>query len=128
MDCLLLSNHLLENVEQQLARFHIRHFFTGISCNDKYDASFIRKLNKRERLKAYMDENGYSSSRAFIVGDTFEEAEIASALGLISFSITGGCISRQRLVSSNPDYMVDSLEEIIIHLVKLWKLEYQKAS
>jgi len=128
VDCMLLSNHLKENVEQQLARFHIRHYFSHISCNDIYDASFILKMNKCDRLRTHMEKHGYNARNAFIIGDTLEEPEIAELLGLTSFSITGGCLNRERLLSSGTDYVIDHFSELFPVVGKMWNLEYKKAS
>jgi phosphoglycolate phosphatase-like HAD superfamily hydrolase len=128
VDCMLLSNHLKENVGRQLARFHIRHLFSHISCNDIYDAAFIQRMNKRDRLQTAMEENGYSPEHAFIIGDSLEEPEIAGLLGLTSFSITGGSLNRERLLSSGTDYVIDHFSELFPIVGKMWELEYKKAS
>ena len=39
--CLLLSNHLRENIDIQLRRFQIENMFDSVSGRDQYDASFI---------------------------------------------------------------------------------------
>lgn len=114
--CLLLSNHLRENVEQSLARFHIRHYFSNISCNEQYDAAFIQKMNKQERLAVYLEEHGFDPENAFIVGDSLEEPEIARHLGLTAISITGGCLSEERLKTGGQDCLVHSMHALKSHL------------
>ncbi len=126
--CMLLSNHLLENVEKQLARFHIHHFFSHISCNSVYDASFIQKMNKHDRLQSLMRSENYPAATCFIIGDSLEEPEIAGKLGLSSFCIAGGYLSRDRLLASGTDHVVDNFTEVINKICTMWKLDYKKAS
>ncbi len=119
---LLLSNHLLENVKISLRRFGITAFFDHLSCNPQYDASFISKMNKEDRLKAYLKEHDVKAADSFIIGDTHEEQDIGHNLGCLSFSITGGCLSETRLRQGNPDYLVHSLEDVVDILSKKWFL------
>lgn len=119
---LLLSNHLQENLMISLKRFGITEFFDDISGNEQYDAAFITKMNKQERLESYMREYDISPNKAFIIGDSHEEQEIARHLGLSSFSITGGYYAEDRLKRGNPDYLVHSLEDVVDILSKKWSL------
>ncbi len=128
VECMLLTNHLRENVEQQLAKFHIRHFFSLVSCNEEYDATFVQKMNKHDRLKAILEKPEFKPEEAFIIGDSLEEPEIARRLGLTSISITGGSLSNERLTSCETDYVVNDFSQIFPLIGKMWQLDYQKAS
>ncbi len=118
--CMILTNHLRENVGQALARFHIRHYFQGLSCNEIYDAAFISRMNKYERLKAYMEEHSFRAEDAVIIGDSFEEPEIAGRLGLKSVNITGGYISEARLKTAGSDLIVDDLKSFADYVAEIW--------
>jgi phosphoglycolate phosphatase len=128
IDCIILSNHLRENVEQQLARFHIRHYFTAVSCNEIYDAAFIQRMNKAERLDNYMSDSGYVPSDCAIIGDSHEEPEIARHLGLTSVSILGGFLSENRIRKIDTDYIVADIEEMFEPLSQVWNIKYRKVS
>lgn len=126
--CAILSNHLIENTESQLERFNISKFFSHISCKQAYDTDYITKLNKTERLKKIMDDGGYDPECAFIIGDSLEEPEVASQMGMTSISISGGCVSRKRLAEIKPDILIDSFNELFPLVGEMWNLDYRKAS
>lgn len=120
--CMILSNHLRENVEIQLRRFGIEHLFDGISCNTERDAAMISSLNKQDRLRAYIKDHDFDLSQSFIIGDSFEEPELARDFGMTGFNISGGCLSTERLAAKNPDYLVHNLYETREILQNMWCL------
>ncbi len=118
--CMLLSNHLDEVIRIDLKRLQITDFFDHISGVMQYDASFISKTNKQDRLSAHMTEHGFDPARAFIIGDSHEEPEIGHNIGLKTFSITGGLLNNERLEACNPDYIVDDLHAVQSILENIW--------
>lgn len=120
--CMILSNHLRENVELQLKRFGLTHLFDGISCNEQRDAAMISVLNKQERLRAYIEDHHFDLGQSFIIGDSFEEPELAKDFGMTGFNITGGCLATERLAAKNPHHIVDTLGEVRNILDGLWAI------
>ena len=110
---MVLSNHLQEHLEEQMAARHVHHKFKHISGNTAFDKSQITKMNKLDRLKKIMEEHGYKPEESFIIGDSLEEPEIAHTLGMTGISVTWGCFSRKRLEASNTNHVIDEIEDLI---------------
>lgn len=109
---MVLSNHLQDHLEEQMAARHVHHKFRHISGNTVFDKKEMTKMNKLERLQKIMDEYGYKPEESFIIGDSLEEPEIAKKLGMTSISVTWGCFSRKRLEQSNSSHVIDRFEEM----------------
>lgn len=109
---IVLSNHLEHLLRPRIEAMGIAGYFEAILGTDSY-ATIVHKMDKQERLQAYMQENGYQAKHSLIIGDTHEEAELARNLGLTSISITGGLFSRKRLEACRPDYIIDHVGEMI---------------
>jgi phosphoglycolate phosphatase len=69
-----------------------------------------------------MQEHGFSPDKAFIIGDSHEEPEVAKRLGLLGISISGGLLSAARLEKYKKDYVIQRLEEVRPILENHWKL------
>ena len=118
---LILSNHIKESIEQNLKRLDLLDHIDHISSNP-HDNDIVLKMNKQERLEKFMADHGFEPEKAFIIGDSLEEPEIGKNTGMISISITGGCISEKRLKKADPDYLIRKLPELKEILVKHWSV------
>ena len=119
---LILSNHTHESIAENLARLDLDSHIDHISSNP-HDNDIVLKMNKQERLEKFMDQHSFTPEKTFIIGDSLEEPHIGKNLGLTSFSITGGCISENRLRESNPDHLIHKLTELKEILVKEWFIQ-----
>jgi len=108
----ILSNHLVDPIREQLQRLGIEAFFTEILAYADRAAQQQRSLTKGEQLQQFMRDKEIRDFDAIIVGDSVEEIEIAREQGLISVAITGGCVSEERLIAAQPDYVIHSLHEL----------------
>ncbi len=120
--CIILSNYLVEKIEDHLERLKIRSYFSYISANTCDGTSILNSTSKLERLSSFMAKRGYHTDNAFIIGDSKEEPEIGRHLGITSIGITGGCISTSRLKSANPDHLITALPQAIDVLKDKWSL------
>lgn len=111
-ECIILSNHFMDEVMGRVQKFEIEGYFSEISCNTKGCIKGATQLNKEERLKAYIRNGNYDSSSSFIIGDSLEEPAIADRLGLRSFSVTGGCFDAQRLFKQNTE-VINCFSELL---------------
>lgn len=114
---MVLSNHIQEHLEEQMAARHVHHKFRHISGNTVYAKRELTRMNKEERLKKIMTENGYTPSDAFIIGDSLEEPHIATNLGLTAISVTWGCFARHRLEHSGTHHIIDDFSELMPRLM-----------
>lgn len=119
--CMILSNHLQHCLNNDVARLGITPHMKHISGNLE-KATLTQGLSKQIRLEAYMKEHGFSPDKAFIIGDSHEEPEVAKRLGLLGISIAGGLLSASRLEKYKKDYIVHRLEEVRPILENHWKL------
>ncbi len=117
--CTILSNHRDSLLQADVARLGIAEYFDAISGN-KNPATIVQGLSKQVRLEEYLNAQGYRAERAFIIGDSHEEPELARRLGLTSISISGGLMTEERLIRVGADFRVDSMAEVRPIVEKLW--------
>lgn len=118
---MILSNHLASELTADVARLGIAPYMNHISGNEK-NATISRGLSKQLRLAEYMEVNGFTPEKTFIIGDSHEEPDVARHLGLLGISITGGLMNAERLAHAAPDHIVDCLTEVRPILEKTWSL------
>lgn len=117
-DLIILSNELQENLDKQLKRLKLESCFKAVLGNDKSGLA-THKLNKQERLEAFLKKHDYNKGQTFIIGDSREEPEIARNLGFKCISISGGHIAGWRLKKCHPDALVSSMNAAL-KILKDW--------
>jgi len=113
IDCTILSNYLTPRIREGVSRLKIESYFSHICGNTDDGLKILEQTSKQQRLEDFMAKHEYQPQDTVIIGDSTEEPEIAHRLGLTSISITGGYFDEQRLKAANPDYIVNSLAEVI---------------
>lgn len=121
VSCKILSNYNQQELEQDVARLGVANYFETISGNAD-PATIISGTNKLERLESFMNENNYSASKTFIIGDSHEEPELARKLDIFGISIAGGLLSPSRLEKYKKDHVITKLTELKPILQKHWDL------
>ncbi|MBI4035597.1 HAD family hydrolase [Candidatus Daviesbacteria bacterium] len=109
---IIFSNHIDEPIKKQLKRLKIEKYFSEIIANSELNSSFNGR-NKHEKLKNYLAASKLSPDEVLIVGDTIEEIEIGKDIRAIAVALTGGNCSTIRLKEHQPDYLINSLKEVI---------------
>ena len=117
--CMILSNHLQQCLDADVARLGITPYMKSVSGNLE-KATITQGLSKQIRIEAYMEEHGFTPDRAFIIGDSHEEPELAKRLGMLGISIAGGLLSASRLEKYKADYIIQKLHEVRPILEKHW--------
>lgn len=117
--CMILSNHRQHLLSEDVTRFGIDKYFERVSGNAD-PATIVQGLSKQARLEDYLKEHGFEAEKAFIIGDSHEEPELARRLGLTSISISGGLMTPARLARVGADYRVDHMAEVRPIVEKLW--------
>ncbi len=105
---IILSNHTVEGINSQLARLGLQGQFTHIVANSELETA-MKERNKLEKLRKYLNEQGYKANEAVIIGDSPEEVHIGKELGLKTIAIKHGFYSTARLKKAQPDYLVGAL-------------------
>lgn len=111
-DRTILSNYVTPEIEKQLKRLKIDHYFSHVCGNDDGN-TVLQHTTKPKRLSDYMIKRGYHAENTYLIGDSTEEPEIAHQLGLKCISLTGGYFSTSRLKAANPHFIVHNLQDVI---------------
>ena len=111
-DRTILSNYITPEIEKQLLRLKIDHYFSHV-CGNGDGNTVLEKTTKPKRLSDYMIKRGYRAENTYLIGDSTEEPEIAHTLGLKCISITGGYFSTPRLRAANPHFLVHNMKDVI---------------
>lgn len=112
IESIIFSNHIDEPIKKHLKRLKIEKYFDRILANSNIE-TLTDLRNKRDKLKNYIDEKHLSNNEVLVVGDTVEEIEIGHELGIKTVAITHGNCSIVRLKAMKPDYLINSLRELI---------------
>lgn len=108
----IFSNHLIEPIKKQLKRLKLDGYFSEIMANSHLKAALNRR-DKKDRLKNYLANKNLLPNEVLIIGDTVEEIEIGQQLGISTTAITHGNCSTARLRAAQPDYLINSLKEVV---------------
>lgn len=119
--CMVLSNHLQDRLDADVARLGIKPYMRSVSGNTER-ATITQGLSKQIRLEEYMTAHGFTPDQVFIVGDSHEEPELARRLGILGVSIAGGLLSAPRLEKYKADHIIQKLPELRPILENHWKL------
>ena len=111
IDAVILSNHTIEGITVQLRRLGIEGYFSNIIANDKHTT--MARKNKGEKLVELVGKSHHKKEEIIIIGDSTEEIEAARMAGIKCISITGGYYSTRRLKAGKPDFLINSLPQMI---------------
>lgn len=80
-------------------------------------APYIRRFvgdatDKKRELLGLVSNSGVLARHFAYVGDMVSDIRAAKGAGMVSIAVTTGYHSRERLLSENPDIIVDSLSEL----------------
>jgi len=104
----IATNNSRKSVELCLKNTMISTYFDVIVTRDDV---LDLKPNGKMILRT-VEKMGVKVEEAIHVGDTIYDVIAAHEVGVRSIAITGGAHSRELLLSSNPDYIIDSFREI----------------
>ncbi|MEN2974325.1 MAG: HAD family hydrolase [Candidatus Caldarchaeales archaeon] len=111
----IATNNGRKSVELILKKKSLMEFFdTVVTRNDirdlKPNSMMIMETVKRLDVRL---------SEAVHVGDTTYDVLAAHQIGVKCIAITGGAHGREELLSSNPEFIVDSIKEIPLIIMKM---------
>lgn len=96
-------------LDVMVQRFGIDQYFeTKVSCNDGLPAKpapdMVYELLRRMNL---------SIDEVMVVGDTTFDIEMGNNAGCRTVAVTYGNHSRERLLTANPTYLIDRIEQVL---------------
>ena len=106
----LLTGNLLEGAEIKLRHFDIWERFEFGAFGSDHESRNELAAIAWERGKARIGAD-LRSEEILVVGDTPKDVECARAIGAKVLAVTTGGATRDELNSSQPDWLVDSLDE-----------------
>lgn len=112
IESIIFSNHIVDPIKKQLKRLRLKRYILAVLASSHLQSA-LKGRSKQEKLKHYMREHKLLPKEVLIVGDTVEEIEIGRELGVITVAITHGNCSITRLKKAKPDYLINSLKEVI---------------
>jgi phosphoglycolate phosphatase len=102
----VISSNGYRTIRTMLDRFGFAPYFREI-----LGADFL--FSKKEKIAYALKKYGISGERAFYIGDTSGDIQEARAAGVRSVAVTWGWHNRERLVAAEPDFIVDTPEELL---------------
>lgn len=117
----------IESVIRELSQIAILVVITGNSCRvvgkflDTYGLQdeFQTILgaeddgNRVEKILKVISLNGGSNGEAYLIGDAVSDIRAAREAGIKSIATGWGHQSKEKLITENPDYLVDQPEDLL---------------
>ncbi len=109
---IIVSNHLQVRIEKYLNEKDLNHYFERVIARGEADGSVLHEQFKEKVIAEYIKENDFSKKDVLMIGDSFEEIDVARSLGLFVASIAGGFVAKERLEVKEPDFLINEISEI----------------
>ncbi|MFA7377774.1 MAG: HAD family hydrolase [Patescibacteria group bacterium] len=99
----VISSDFSENLKEEINNFNLNNIFIDVisDSHDKTD-DVINVINKYK----------FDKEDTIIIGDSNHEVEAGKKAGIKTLSVTWGFTDRDKLSISNPDFIVNSIEEL----------------
>ncbi len=99
----VVSSDLPDTLLPELKEYGLEDVFSEVifDVHDKFDAA-----------ESIIKKNNLNPENTYFVGDSNHEIDVSRKLGIKSIAVTWGFTSKSKLMSHNPDYVVDSVQEL----------------
>ena len=99
----LLSSHVQKKIEQEMKDYGFSKFFVKIkgSVHDK-----------RETILDLIKKCNFKKEETVFIGDMTHDIETGKMANVRTIAVTWGYDSKEKLKKAEPDYIVDSFEEL----------------
>ena len=111
IEAIILSNHTIEGITNQLKRLGIETYFSRVIANDMH--ATMETKNKAGKLVDLLKELPYKKEEVLIIGDSPEETDAGKMAGIKTVAISGGYYSLRRLKEAQSDHLIHNLTELI---------------
>jgi len=102
----VISSNGRRTIRTMLERFGFAPYFREIFGSDFH-------FSKKEKIDHALEKYGVGREQAFYIGDTVGDIREARAAGVRSVAVTWGWHGRERLAAVNPDFLIDTPEELL---------------
>lgn len=107
---IVLSSQVNEQIYKEIDQYLLNGVFNEIN-GDVHD--------KSEAIHEIMRRNGFDPKETFYVGDMQHDMDAGKAAGVKRIAITTGYDTREKLIEAKPDYIINSLDELLKIVKKL---------
>ena len=107
----IITSNSRSNVERVLSR-HQCHDFDFIH-------SSRHLFGKSKSLKAVIKRMGIDTHAVYYIGDETRDIDAARGCGIQSVAVTWGFNKRELLLSNQPDFLIDSVDELRTFLLNI---------
>lgn len=101
----ILSASRQDQLEAQVGRYHIRHFFDAVHGIDT-----IYATSKTARGQAWLEQSQIPVEQILLVGDTVHDFEVSQALGIDCCLISWGAHPPEKLIDTRAPVFADLAE------------------
>jgi phosphoglycolate phosphatase-like HAD superfamily hydrolase len=115
---IILSNHTVVGINNQLQRLKIGMYFDTVFANEDLN-SFVKGTTKKQKFASIVKNSGLKPTEIIIIGDSPEEVELGKSVGVTSIAVTGGHYNRARLVNAHPTFLISNLREVVEIIQKI---------
>ncbi|MDQ5984766.1 MAG: Phosphoglycolate phosphatase [Syntrophus sp. SKADARSKE-3] len=102
----IISSNSLDAIEKIFKKFQYDGCFQTILGSDF-------SLSKKDKIAYAMDRFSVGPENTYYVGDTAGDITEGRQAGVLTVAVTWGWHSRTRLLTANPDFLVDVPEELL---------------
>lgn len=96
-------------LDLMVERFGINQYFeTKVSCNDN-----LPPKPAPDMVLALLSRMGLEADEVLVVGDTTFDIEMGNRAGCRTVAVTYGNHSRERLLTANPTFVIDSMAQLL---------------
>ena len=105
------TTKLTPGTRRVLQHFGIADHFTQIQGSDnipfKPDPFIINKI---------LEDQSWGRSETLMVGDTDNDIHAGKRANIMTCGVTYGSLTREQILNLDPDFTIDSLPELLVHL------------
>ena len=106
----LLTGNVLRGAQLKLRRWNLEPYFRFGAFGDDHENRAVLAQIALDKARA-LSGHAFDGSETTVIGDTPKDIACARAIGARAVAVATGSVSREALLHSEPDVLLDSLED-----------------
>jgi len=102
----VISSSDSQDIRLITEHLHLSGYFEDVLGSDAH-------LSKKEKIIHALGKYGTTRGRTYYIGDTTGDIKEAKTAGIKTVGVTWGWHTREKLAAANPDYLMDTPEELL---------------
>jgi len=107
----LLTGNVLRGAELKLRRWNLEPYFRFGAYGDDHENRSVLAQIALEKART-LSGRAFRGSETTVIGDTPKDIACARAIGARAVAVATGSVSRDTLLASEPDVLLDSFEDL----------------